>query len=88
MPIFLKTGKATKDGIGMAGNFGKGVPPFKVQQIDPATGIWRIADWGSECARGFVSDQRFARGSQDKVIKRTNRATTRKWRRLENGKQE
>lgn len=51
--------------------------------IDPETGIWPIAEWGSECGRGFVSDARFG---QAKVIKRTSRAKTRKWYRL--GKQD
>ena len=54
--------------------------------FDPETGIKPIAEWGPECARGFVSDARFSRGN-DKVIKRTNRATTRKWRKVMAGKQ-
>ncbi len=44
---------------------------------DPETGIRPISAWGSECARGFVSNARFS--STDTVIPRTNRATTRKW---------
>ena len=52
------------------------------KHIDRTTGIWPIAEWGSACARGFVSDARFARGNEQ-VIKRTNRHTTRKWRKLE-----
>lgn len=47
---------------------------------DPKTGIYPIAEWGWECARGFVSDSRFS--STDRVIKRTNRDTTRKWRKV------
>jgi len=48
------------------------------KHIDPRTGIAPICEWGNECARGFVSDARFARPG-DRVIERTNRATTRKW---------
>lgn len=48
------------------------------KHIDPATGIWPISEWGWECARGFISNARF--GSAP-VIERTNRETTRKWRR-------
>jgi hypothetical protein len=40
--------------------------------IDPETGIWPISEWGFECARGFVCDERFARPG-DRVIKRTGR---------------
>lgn len=47
-----------------------------VRRIDPKTGIKPIADWGNACYQGFVSDSRFGSGL---VIKRTNRATTRKW---------
>lgn len=47
--------------------------------IDPATGIWPIALWGYECARGFASSSRFARPGEQ-VIPRTNRKSTRKWR--------
>jgi hypothetical protein len=50
------------------------------KHIDPATGIWPISEWGSACYQGFVSDSRF--GSA-RVIKRTNRETTRRWRRIE-----
>jgi hypothetical protein len=51
------------------------------KQIDPQTGIWPISEWGAECGRGLVSDARF--GYDNRVIKRTNRATSRKWRRLD-----
>jgi hypothetical protein len=44
----------------------------KRNTLDPST-------WGPECARGFVSDARF--GPSDRVIPRTNRDVTRKWRR-------
>jgi hypothetical protein len=44
--------------------------------IDPKTGIRPISEWGPECARGFVSDARFGSG---RIIKRTNRQTTRRW---------
>jgi hypothetical protein len=54
-------------------------PNHPGKHIDPATGIWPISEWGSECGRGFVSDARFARGGE-RVIKRTSRAVTRKWR--------
>lgn len=30
--------------------------------VDPATGIRPISEWGSACARGFVSDSRFGSG--------------------------
>lgn len=55
-------------------------PKHAGKHIDPKTGIWPIAEWGAACARGFVSNERFARAG-DKVIKRTNRTTTKKWRR-------
>lgn len=51
------------------------------KHVDPETGIWPISEWGWSCARGFVSDSRFS--PTDQVIPRTNRETTRKWRRLE-----
>ena len=50
--------------------------------IDPRTGIKPISEWGSECGRGFVSDARFGSGQ---VIKRTNRDSSRKWRKVEGG---
>jgi len=56
-------------------------PPPREQTIDAETGIWPISEWGAECARGFVSDSRFARPG-DKVIERTNRHTARKWRKV------
>lgn len=59
-------------------------PQHPGKHIDPDTGIWPISDWGHECGRGFVSDARFS-GGRSKVIKRTNRNTTRKWRKLEHG---
>jgi len=47
------------------------------KHINPETGIWPISEWGTACARGFVSNERFAtRGEQ--VIPRTNRNVTRK----------
>ncbi len=48
------------------------------KHINPETGIWPVSDWGNECMRGFVSSSRFGGGT---VIARTNRETTRKWRR-------
>lgn len=45
------------------------------KHINPETGIWPMSEWGSECTRGFVSDSRF--GSNQTVIKRTNRSKTR-----------
>jgi hypothetical protein len=57
-------------------------PDHAGKHIDPSTGIWPVIEWGSECGRGFVSDERFQRGNE-KVIKRTNRAKTRAWRQLE-----
>jgi len=53
-------------------------PEHKPHTIDPETGIWPMSEWGSECGRGFVSDSRFS--ATDKVIPRTNRNETRKWR--------
>lgn len=41
-------------------------------------GVLPISEWGAECGRGFVSDSRFS--ATDRVIKRTNRQSTRKWR--------
>jgi hypothetical protein len=46
------------------------------RKIDSETKIRPIGEWGSACARGFVSDARFGSGQ---VIKRTNRDLTRKW---------
>ena len=51
-------------------------------RIDPETGIWPIEEWGSECGRGFVSDGRFRRSGKERIIKRADRAKTRKWYRL------
>jgi hypothetical protein len=53
-------------------------PHFPGKHLDPATGCAPLHEWGSECARGFVSDQRFDRSAR--VIKRTSRVTTRKLR--------
>lgn len=47
-------------------------PRFPGKHIDPETGIWPISEWGSYCGRGFVSDARFARGTEQ-VIRRTSR---------------
>jgi hypothetical protein len=52
------------------------------KHIDPATGIWPIAEWGAACRRGFVSNERFGSGP---VVPRTNRAATRKWQKLRAG---
>lgn len=52
-------------------------------KTDPQTGIKPISEWGGACKRGFVSDARFDSGKGDQVIKRTNRAKTRKWYRSE-----
>ena len=54
-------------------------PRRKEKERDPKTGIFAIKDWGPHCGRGFVSDSRFG---SDLVIKRTNRASTKKWRKL------
>lgn len=54
-------------------------PLPKLATLAKGDGVLRpIAEWGSECGRGFVSDSRFS--SSDQVIPRTNRNTTRKWR--------
>jgi len=55
------------------------LPRAAAHTVDPATGIWPVREWGLECARGFVRDERFARPG-DRVIAPTNRATTRAWR--------
>jgi hypothetical protein len=52
----------------------------KPHTIDPQTGIRPIKEWGASCGRGFVSDSRF--GPNQLVIRRTNRAITRKWKAL------
>jgi hypothetical protein len=49
------------------------------KHIDPKTGIWPMSEWGTACRRGFVSNERFCTGQ---VVPRTNRASTRKWRKL------
>jgi hypothetical protein len=54
-------------------------PKHPGKHIDPSTGIWPISEWGASCYMGFVSNSRFGSGP---VIKRTNRETTRKWRKL------
>jgi len=45
------------------------------ERKDPQTGIKPIADWGKECARGWIRDSRFGTGQ---VIKGTNRKASRK----------
>jgi hypothetical protein len=57
-------------------------PACPGKHIDPATGIWPICEWGGACQRGFVSHERFARGSEQ-VIKRTNRNNSRRWRQIQ-----
>jgi hypothetical protein len=54
------------------------------RHINVATGIAPIAEWGmgGSVGRGWVRDARFGSGQ---VIKGTNRATTRKWRRVNTG---
>jgi hypothetical protein len=52
-------------------------PTIPGKHIDPETGILPMCEWGSECTRGFVRDERFGSGQ---VIKGTNRAVSRKWR--------
>jgi len=47
-------------------------PKHPGKHIDTETGIRPISEWGWECGRGFVSEERFARAG-DKVIKRTPR---------------
>lgn len=48
------------------------------KHMDIETGIWPIHEWGFATTQGHVSDSRFGSGL---VIKRTNRAKTKKWRR-------
>lgn len=45
--------------------------------IDPKTNIRPLHEWGNWCARGFVSDVRFA-GSTEQVIARNDRSKTKK----------
>lgn len=54
-----------------------GTPKPVEHTIDPATGIWPIREWGTECGRGFVGNERFARPGE-KVIQRSNRAKQRR----------
>lgn len=51
-------------------------PLYAGKHLNPATRTLPIHEWGSECRRGFVSDSRFARGTET-VIKRTDRNKTR-----------
>jgi hypothetical protein len=51
-------------------------PRHPGKHINPETGIWPTCEWGYECQRGFISDQRFGSGQ---VIKRTSRGVTRRW---------
>lgn len=44
------------------------------KHVDPALGCAPLHEWGSECARGWVRDDRFGSGQ---VIKGTNRGKTR-----------
>ena len=36
-------------------------PAEKPHTIDPATGIWPIAEWGARCGRGFRTNRQAAR---------------------------
>lgn len=60
----------------------KPAPNHPGKHIDPATAIWPIAEWGSSCGRGFVSNERFARSKTETVLKRANRKNTKRWYRL------
>jgi hypothetical protein len=51
-------------------------PRHPGKHIDPKTDAWPASEWGYEPRRGFVRDERFARGA-DRIIK----PTSRKWRR-------
>jgi hypothetical protein len=53
----------------------------KAHTINPETHIWPIGEWGGTCGIGFVSNAQF--GPNQPVIPRTNRETTRKWRKLD-----
>jgi hypothetical protein len=57
-------------------------PRHPNKRLDPRTGIQPISEWGPACRRGFVSNERFGAGQ---VVPRTNRASTRKWRKLRGG---
>lgn len=54
--------------------------PVKSKTVEAETHIAHVSEWGSACARGFVSDSRFPSGGGE-VIKRTSRDTSRRWRR-------
>jgi hypothetical protein len=54
------------------------------KHIDPATGIWPMSEWGTNCYLGFVSDSRFGGGQ---VIKRTNHTTSKRRRSTTGGGQ-
>lgn len=53
-------------------------PHVPGKHINPATSIPSTHEWGDECARGWASNARFARGPQDSVIKRADRGKTKK----------
>jgi hypothetical protein len=50
-------------------------PRHPGKHINPETGIWPTCEWGYECQRGLISDQRSGQG-----IKRRNGNATRRWR--------
>lgn len=39
----------------------------KAHTIDPETGIWPIAEWGSECGRGFVGPSRGRKAARKRI---------------------
>lgn len=50
-------------------------PKHPGKHLDPATGIWPLAEWGNSCYQGFIANSRFGSGQ---VIKR-NPQTFRRW---------
>lgn len=53
-------------------------PHVPGKHINPATRIYPIHEWGSECGRGFVSNERFSGGTA-LVIERKSREKVRKF---------
>lgn len=57
--------------------------PLPSHEVTPREPNCAVSDWGYACQRGWVSDQRFARSATETVIKRTNRAVSKKWHALD-----
>lgn len=74
---------------GIGGLRVKDADPMTAIEVEPEpepeklTGLRPVSQWGNACQRGFVRDSRFGPGQ---VIKGTNRAVSRKWRKLDSSK--